>query len=58
VVTLALGIGADTATFALVDATLLQPLPYRDADRLVTIRETSGATRRGFASQKPSRGNG
>ena len=41
IVTLALGIGATTAIFSVVEAVLLRPLPYPDAERIVRIFERS-----------------
>src|SRR5829696_3561309 len=50
VLTLALGVGANTAIFSVVNAVLLKPLPLKEAERLVLVYETTRTVPRDYVS--------
>src|SRR5207244_13491691 len=55
IVTLAMGIGANTAVFSAVDALIIRALPYADPDRLVMVWEDDPVA--GYRRNTPAPGN-
>jgi putative ABC transport system permease protein len=54
ILTLALGIGGNTAVFSVVDQLLLRPLPYPDGDQLMVVEESSGSGGNSRADVSPA----
>ena len=55
IVSLAIGIGANTAIFSVLNAVVLRPLPYPDGERLVVAWETSADNPRRWVAPWRSR---
>ena len=58
ILTMAVGIGATTTVFSVVEAELWRPLPFPDAHRLVALYTTGGHRRRGISYRRLSSSTG